>query len=134
MRPVLAVALTCPGKHRTTPLSERGDAPLIHQWRTDLVRRLGAGEPPDHLEIGPEELVEHGILRRGIPARVPPEPIASLSDHQWLPHALGHVAERAPLLLGEPPRALERAPGALVRRLADPDPHARFDAQCRGPG
>src|SRR5256712_9087079 len=127
MRPVLAVPLTCSGKHRTGTLRCRGDATVIHQWRTDLVRRLGAGEPPDHLEIGPEELIENGILRRGVPARVPPEPVASLGDHQRLAHAFGHVTERAPLLLGETPRALERAPGTLVRRLADPDPQARFD-------
>src|SRR6266550_641746 len=127
MRPALAVALTRTGKHRTTPLRESGDALLIHQWRANLVRRLGPGEPPDDLEIGAEKLVEHRVFRRGIPARIPPEPIASFGHHQRLPDAFRHDSERAPLLLREPPRALERAPGTLVRRLANPYPQARFD-------
>src|SRR5437867_9314583 len=126
MRPALAVSLTRPRKHGTD-LVGGGDALRIHERASDVVGRLGAREPPHDLEIRAEELVKDPVFRRRVAARVPPEPVAAFGDHQRLPDALGHEAERAPLLLREAARALERAPGANVRRLADPDAEIRFD-------
>src|SRR5439155_10535382 len=77
-----------------------------------------------------EELVEHAILGARVAARVPPEPVGALRDHERLPHALRHVPERAPLILREATRALERAPGASVRGLADPHAEVRVDPRA----
>src|SRR5437773_9683039 len=122
-----AVLLTLARQHSPAPTDHRREAIRIEQRLPDVVGRLGSGVPPHHFQIRAEELVEHRVLGARVAARVPPEPIRSLGDHQRLAHALRHVTKRAPLLLREPSRPLERAPRARVRRLADPHLEVRVD-------
>src|SRR5437899_11398230 len=98
--------------HRTDLVTGRGDALRIHERASDVVGRLGAREPPHDLEIRAEELVKDPVFRRRVAARVPTEPGAAFGDHQRLPGATGHEAERTPLALCQAALAHQPAPGA----------------------
>src|SRR5258706_1953548 len=133
-----AISLVLAGQHRAALARDRGGARRVEDRLLQLLRRLRAGEPPDHLAVRAEQLVEHAVLGARVAARVPPEPVAALGDHERLPHAHRHLPERAPLLLREASRALEEGPRALVRGLPGPDlevatdPRAGVEGRQRG--
>src|SRR5258708_27138808 len=125
-----AIPLVLPGQHRAAVAGHRRGARGVDDRLLELLRRLRAGEPPDDLAVRAEELVEDAVLRARVAARVPPEPVAALRDHERLPHADRHLPQRAPLLLRAAPGALEGMPGALVRGLAGPDLEVAIDPRA----
>src|SRR4029078_6405720 len=96
-----AVLLARTRQHRAATTNHRRETIRVHERRTDVLRRLRGGGPPHDREVRAEERVEHRVLGTRVAARVPPEPVAALGDHQRVGHALLDLGEWAPLL---PPR------------------------------
>src|SRR5258706_10968029 len=109
-RLLLTVLLTSAGQHSPAPRHRGRKTLLVDERLADVVRRLGAGVPPDDLEVGAEEGVEHRVLGARVAARVPPEPVRALGHPEWLAQALRHYPPGAPLFPRQAPGALARAP------------------------
>src|SRR2546423_562109 len=85
--PRSAISLARAREHRAGVAADGGGPRRVEQRLLQLVRRLRAGVPPDHLAVRAEELVEYAVLGARVAARVPPEPVAALGHHERLPHA-----------------------------------------------